>query len=285
MTRKDELMALIGPFVKSQRSPQTAAAYAGTVRRFLRRMPDEGITITAAAGYKTYLETKGLRPGSLATKLSQVRSFVKFAQKYDLVAKGPLDVLTRPYVPSTTAGRVLYSDEVQQLVTAARGLGPKHTALVITLATTGCRISEIVGAKWSSIFEDAHGFRGLEVVGKRGKVRRIKLRDDAFEALADLHGKNVIDPSDKTPLFASPYGGSYTRQGLWQLFKRVVEAAQLSKTAASPHWMSFVDDENKADLLDTMQWLGHANPQTTLGYVEIARGVKRGLGDYVPSFE
>ena len=122
-------------------------------------------------------------------------------------------------------------------------------------------------------------------------MRRIKLRDDAWEALCRLHHKNVIDPNDKTPLFKSPYGGSLTRQELWRLFKGVVKASGIAKQAASPHGMrhyaatmSFVDENHKADLLDTMAWLGHAIPLTTLGYVEIARGVKRGLSDYMPNF-
>ena len=52
-----------------------------------------------------------------------------------------------------------------------------------------------------------------------------------------------------------------------------------------PVTASFLDEEHEADLLDIMEWAGHQNAQTTLGYVSIARGVKRGLSDYMPSFE
>jgi len=89
-TRKEELKALVEPFVRSRRSPQTAAAYEGTVRRFLRRCPNEGITVTAAA-----LDALAGRPGVRVVKRRQgqagdpagvyeLRSFTSRRLLYDI---------------------------------------------------------------------------------------------------------------------------------------------------------------------------------------------------------
>lgn len=289
MASAGDLRPILRPWLTAlrQRSEHTATNYAVCCERFLRELGDRELDPDAVADYLESL--RGLAPGSRAAHISAVRSFLRVAQSQGLIEKSPVDLLIRPTVAITSYGRYLDLDELRRLVAAAKDAGPMPYALVLLLATTGLRISEAAGAEWRDLYKDPSGRLGLRVVhGKGGKERVCKMRDDAFQALATVHGSSELDASDRTPLLPSPRGGSYSTVALWQMVKNATRDAQLTKPA-SPHWLrhtaATLSAHGGASAFEIQAGLGHSRLDTAARYVHMARGLERTMTDALPAFE
>lgn len=287
MAKAETLRPLLRPWLAAlrQRSGHTARNYEGCVRRFLDELGDSELEPDAVADYLESLG--GLAPGSRAAHISAVRSFLRVAQSQGLIEKSPVELLIRPHVAITSFGRYLDIDEIRRLVAAARELGDTHLAVVVVLAGTGMRVSELAGAEWRDLFRDPSGRLGLRVPGKGGKERVVKIREDVFATLADLHGSDELDARERTPLLPSPRGGAYCTVSLWQMVKDAVEKAELSKPA-SPHWLrhshATLAAHGGASAFEIRDALGHSRLETSQRYVHMARGLEHTTVDALPAF-
>jgi integrase/recombinase XerD len=270
------------------RSPNTARSYHHCVRRFLDELTGE----LREEDVATYLDSLAdLAPASRAHHVSAVRSFLKFAQGQGAIERSPVDLLVRPRVSVTSLNRYLDEDELRKLVAAARKLGPRHFAAVLLLAGTGIRVGEASTARWRDLFRDPQGRLGLRVVGKGGKERVVKIRDDVFAALIALHGTDKLDARDDHPVLPSTRAGGtvgYSQQGLWNLVAQAVEQAGIDKPA-SPHWLrhthATLAAHGGASSFEIRDALGHSRLETSQRYVHAARGLEKTTVDALPAFE
>lgn len=266
------------------RSTNTARSYHHCVSRFLEEVDGE-LTEEDVAGYLDSLQE--LAPASRAHHVSAVRSFLKFAQGQGAIERSPVDLLVRPRVTVTSLNRYLDIDEIRRLVAAARTLGPRHYAVVMLLVGTGVRVGEASGATWRDLFRDPDGRLGLRVLGKGGKERVVKIRDDVFAAVAALHGSEQLNQRDQTALLPSSRGGGYSQQGLWKLVNEAVDAAGIDKPA-SPHWLrhthATLAAHGGASAFEIRDALGHSRLETSQRYVHAARGLEHTPVDSLPAF-
>jgi integrase/recombinase XerD len=292
MAVASELRPLLRPWLSAlaQRSEATALNYEVAAREFLDLLGDRELDPGAIADYVDSLTDRGLAPGTRATKISVVRSLLKVAQAQGLVDRSPVDFLIRPRVAVTSYGRFLALNDLKRLVAAARRLGPVNEAVVVTLAATGLRVSELAGARWKDLYRDPHGRLGLRVVhGKGGKERLVKIRDDVWRTLVELHGSSELDPGDTSPLIPNPWNGRpYTSRTLWTRVHEAVVEAGLSDTV-SPHWLrhtaATLSAAGGASPFVLQAGLGHSSLETSTRYVHIARGLSETMVDSLPSFD
>src|SRR3989454_7260383 len=167
------------------RSQHTARSYAFCIGRFLAIVgkPVAEITVADAAAYLATLD--GLSPASKAHHISATRSFLKFLQSQGVIPSTPLDLLRRPRVAITSMTRYLTEDEAQRLIGAAADVSRSCYIAVAALLLTGLRVSELAQAEWRHLFRDPEERLGLLIVGKGGKERVVKVRDDLFELLCE----------------------------------------------------------------------------------------------------
>src|SRR2546426_7772337 len=177
------------------RSPHTARSYAFCIGRFLAivNKPVAEVTVADAAAYLATLD--GLSPASKAHHISAVRSFLKFLQGQGVIPTTPLDMLRRPRVAITSMTRYLTQAEAERLLDAARHVSWQCYLASAILLLTGLRVGELAGAQWRHLFPDPAGRLGLLVVGKGGKERIIKVRDDLFGLLCGERRRMVL-PTD-----------------------------------------------------------------------------------------
>lgn len=278
-------------FVESlrPRSEHTARSYAQAVGRFLEAVgkPLGRITVGDAANYLGSLS--GLSAASRAHHISAVRSFLKYCQGQGIIPQTPLDALRRPRVALTSMTRYLSQDEVERLLHAARGVSPQCYAACATLLLTGLRVSELASAEWRHLFRDPEGRLGLMVVGKGGKERVIKVRDDLLAVLCEERRRKrmptKLDGRDRTPLLAGRGKKPYTTRGLHKLVAGAAEAAGIDKPV-SPHWLrhSFATlaAVGGAPAYQLQADLGHARLETSQRYVHWAKGLAESAVDALP---
>lgn len=266
----------------ASRSEHTARSYRRAAQDFLTHV-DDGDLGSAVASYLGSLG--GLSAASRAHHVSAVRSFLRFAKEQGALVRSAEDLLVRPRVAVTSYGRYLNIEEVRDLLAAAAGLSARHLAAVAALALTGLRVSELTGARWRDLFRDPERRLGLRVVGKGGKERVVKVREDLFRLLAELHGSDELDARDDSPLLPDSRGTAYTTRGVHKLVAQAAEASGVPKPV-SPHWLrhthATLAAAGGASAFTIQASLGHARLETSQRYVHWARGLKETTVDSLP---
>jgi len=183
-------------------------------------------------------------------------------------------------------GRYLDASECSRLLDAARSLGLRHFASILVMLTTGIRISELSQAQWRHLFRDPEGRLGLLVNGKGGKQRVVRIRDDVFAVLSELHSSDALSASDQSPLLPSSLGKPYSDRGIRKMVYQAVATSGISK-AVSPHWLRHTNAtlaaSNGAPVYVIQQSLGHASINTSQRYIHWARGLADTTTDYIPA--
>ena len=271
------------------RSQHTARSYGFCIGRFLKAIdkPVAEVKVADAARYLATLD--GLSPASKAHHISAVRSFLKFLQGQGVIPTTPLDVLRRPRVAITSMTRYLTQEEAEKLLAAAAEVSWQSYLAVAAMLLTGLRVSELAQAQWRHLFRDPEGRLGLLVVGKGGKERVLKVRDDLFGLLCEqrrLAGLGTdLDGKDRMPLVPNRSRQAYHTRSLHKLVAKAAAKAELKKDV-SQHWLrhSFATLAALcgAPAFQLQQDLGHSRLETSQRYIHWAVGLRDSAVDKLP---
>jgi integrase/recombinase XerD len=255
-----------------------AAFIAGRRRRLVTTTPDDVIA------YVERLRADGLRPASVARRLSAVKGLTRHLLREGALVRDPTEHLERPR-GTRTLPRTLSRDLAAALVESpdvrhARGL--RDRAVLEVLYATGMRASECLGLR----LEDMNLTAGYVIcTGKGRKQRLVPLGAEAAawvgrylrEARPCFTGKR-----DSGHLFLNPRGGALSRQSLWIIVRRAAAAAGVRRRV-SPHVLrhSFASHllENGADLRAVQAMLGHADIATTEIYTHLPSATLKRMYD------
>jgi integrase/recombinase XerD len=261
--------------VELQVSPHTVAGYRRDVGRLLagqRRLPDR----EAIARHLTALQ-RTHAPASVARAAAAIRGFSRFLHAEGLqptdVAEGLLGPRLEQRLPNC-----LSRAAVARLIAAQPDDTPlqqRDAALLQVLYATGCRASEAIGLRLSSIVAE---HRLLRAYGKGNKERLVPISSTALAALVRyrdrvrpvLRQRARTDPGDV--LLLSRTGRPLDRVRVFQIVREACTAAGLP-VACSPHALrhSFATHlvAGGADLRSVQEMLGHASLATTQIYTHV----------------
>jgi integrase/recombinase XerD len=293
----DRLVALFLDMLAAERgaAPNTLAAYRRDLADFASHLAGAGAAVKSATteDVRRYLGTlsqRGLRPASVARRLSAIRQLYRFLYAERQRKDDPAAVLEGPK-RSRPLPKTLSLAEVDRLLGCASrrdpaaGLGERVRAarlacLVELLYATGLRVSELVALPMTAARRDA---RVVVVRGKGNKERLVPLNDAAKRAMAEYlalraeaetAGDGTIAAAPSKWLFPS-FGdsGHLTRQHFARELKALAVAAGLRAAQVSPHVLrhAFASHllHNGADLRVVQTLLGHADISTTQIYTHV----------------
>jgi integrase/recombinase XerD len=257
----------------------TLDAYArdlGDLARHVGGETDPGaIDVEVLATLMVENAKRGFGARSSARQLSGLRGFFRFLVRERAIAEDPTPLIDRPKL-GRRLPRVLSFDEVERLLAAPptdTDRGILHSAMLHLMYSSGLRVSELCGLRLA----DLDLQRGLVVAnGKGGKRRLVPVGEVAMDIvgryLRDVRPRHAAD--DNRALFASPRGGSFTREGFWKLVRRYAVSAGIVPLP-SPHKLrhSFATHllRGGADLRAVQAMLGHADLGTTEIYTHVAQ--------------
>ncbi len=270
----------------SLRSARTRRAYAGDLRAWLAWLGERGIDVLATGRVHADLWVagqleQGAEAASVRRRLSALSSFYRYCAAHDLVGRIPVAGVARPVVdPDYTATVGLARDEARALVAAAdadRGRQALRTAAVIRLLLhNALRVDEACAADVADLGADA-GHRVLRVTRKGARKAKVPLTPATAAALdaylADRAARAGLDSAAALtgPLLATATGGRLRQGHLWELVRRLAQAAGIEAWAElSPHSLrhsaiTFALDAGAA-LRDVQDYAGHKDPRTTRRY-------------------
>ncbi len=266
-------------------SPNTLAAYRNDLSQFggyiQEHTPAQSWSDVGQGALIEYiLYLKGDREYTSATvarKVAAIKSFFHYLIARGVIAEDPTADLDSPKV-NKRLPRTLSHDEVEILLSAP-GESDSHKALrdralLELLYASGMRVSEIVGLQAEDV-DLANRTVRVSSADQR-KTRIIPIAPRAAEALAQYAERGrptFAKGTNASAFFLNPRGTQLTRQGLWLIIKKYVEAAGI-QAEVTPHTLrhSFATHllDKGADLRNVQELLGHSNISTTQIYTQLA---------------
>lgn len=284
--------ALLGEFLPSPEllagrlAASTVAMYAGDCAAYVAFGGYDSTVVLAAATlqrWRTHLvEGTTLSPHTINRMLTAVKRVVREGARHGLVTAAVAEAFAQVEGVSVVAlrhrlkahARVRITPaQMRQLCEAPDGqtlLGRRDRALLLTLATSGCRIAEVVALTLPQV-TTRDGAAFLHVLGKRQHLpREAPLAHEAVAALeAWVAQRGRGEPT--TPIFTRFVGGGQcpTLQPLsvcsaWRVVRKY--ALQCGLTQVKPHdFRRFVGTElARKDLRQAQKALGHQRLETTV---------------------
>jgi integrase/recombinase XerD len=265
--------------VELQVSPNTVAAYRRDLIRFLAGRVDLPTRDDIDRHLGALLGSHA--PASIARAAAAIRGFYRFLHAEGLaeddVAEGLLGPKLERKLPKALSRRAMARllDSVAAAGAADDPLAVRDHALLQVLYATGCRVTELVTLRTSSVIAE---HRLLRAFGKGNKERLVPIADAALAAVQRyvatvrprLRERAARDPGDV--LFLSRTGRPLDRVRVWQVVKAACARAGLT-VACSPHALrhSFATHlvAGGADLRSIQEMLCHASLQTTQVYTHV----------------
>ena len=274
-------------------SPHTLESYGKDLGKYEAYLSEQGVGaeragVADARGFVAWLTRQGLSPRSINRMVSGVRGWYRFMERRGEVAVNPFaeirSLRTEKRLPS-----FLFEDEMARLVEMpSREPCPdgeefwkmRDRAVLETLYSTGCRISELVSLDLHDV--DLKN-RTARVLGKGQKERNLFLGAAAVEALRSymglraFHSRPRAEAAGSVPdagraLFINQRGGRVTDRGVRFILGEYLSRANLGKRV-TPHTFrhSFATHllDRGADIRAVQELLGHASLSTTQVYTHV----------------
>lgn len=274
-----------------QKSPATLRAYSTDLRGFANWLQDADCTITDVSRlqlrrYMVELEEQGLKATSVQRKLASIRGMFGWLQRQGHINKDPAKLIKGPKAEKRVP-RFLTSPEVDQLLSQPFDDSPqgrRDQAILETLYSTGCRVSECAGMDLTALDLD-EGF--VRVVGKGSKERLALL---GRQAAAAIHAwlparKQLLRQAkrfDDGSLWLNRHGKQLSARWIFATVVARAKRAEL-QTRLTPHGLrhSFATHllDRGADLRTVQELLGHARLVTTEIYTHVSIGRLRDVYD------
>lgn len=217
--------------------------------------------------------------------LVALHSIFKRAMKVYGLPRNPMATVERPRVARKAGIDVFSREEVMALVRAAesapddsddakRGEHARDGVLYLTAAFTGLRLGELLALRWEDVDFDAATIRvrrnwtdGREGTPKSGRDRAVPMMDDVATALARL-GQRDHDTTDRDLVFCDRLGRHLGYKTLRARYKKALKMAKLRELRFHDLRHTFGTHAIRAaDPREVMEWMGHADIQTTQKYL------------------
>lgn len=187
------------------RSPHTLARYRST----LAQIPDP--LRASREEIEAWWESRyDLSPASRANELACLRSFYKWATRFDHRPDDPTRRLDPPKIPNKVPRAIGQTDLARLLGDLTENAIDLRRALALC-AYGGLRVSEAASADWADYDHDA---RRLFVCGKGSKERPVAISPVLLDLLLPATGGNIVTGG------ANPYTGSVLQRKLNRLMVR-----------------------------------------------------------------
>lgn len=269
-------------------SPHTISSYRYDLAKLDRFLPPDrdwpDVTRADLRAFLQELHVQDYAIKSVRRIIAAVRSFYRYLRLEGLVEHAAVNDLPRMKVPAVLP-RYLDWDDVERLLGAV--LGPlqrnqthptdiaaqqRNYALLVTMAATGIRISEVVGLRLGDV--NLVNSPQVRVLGKGQKERVVPLHPDAtviLQRYIDLYRKKLHPKADW--VFVGRTGKPLSRRALQRQIQRYAETAGITQRV-TPHTFrhSFATAMASAGMpLPVLQeLLGHASIQTTAIYTHVS---------------
>ena len=275
--------------VEKNLSPRTRRAYVYDLERFAdhwirRNKRNPTLDHIGPEDIKRYLEhlrmDRNYKSTTLSRTIASIRVFFGFCVMQGAIEASPAAHIHNPKTPRKLPV-FLVESELKSLLRAPaaderekqeasredyRNLPARDYALLVVLAFTGVRLTELIGLNLGDVdFERMN----IRVLGKGSKERIIPLNETVIQALRSWLEVRT-SPPDVESVFVNRYGKVFSARGIEKLVERYVRKSGISKGGISPHKLrhtfATLLHVSGVDIVEIQALLGHSSITSTQVY-------------------
>jgi site-specific recombinase XerD len=279
-------------------SPNTIVCYRDSLKLLLQFAADrlktpidklaiEHFSADVVLAFLNDLEsTRGNSARTRNNRLAALRAFFRHVARQEPLLLQPCQRLCQIPLKKTPHQCIEYLEdhEVRALlgsVDLSDRNGVRDYALLLLLYNTGARVQEVVDLEIKDVHQDAPP--QVRLIGKGNKERVCPLWHETVRAI-QTYLDTRRDEHHDTALFLNATGQPITRFGIGYIVSKYAKRAattcpSLANKSVSPHLMrhstamALLQSGNAITVVK--DWLGHADVNTTHGYVEVNLEMKR----------
>ena len=276
--------------VERNASRNTILAYRDCFRLFLEYAAEEHrveidrldfaiLEVSVVRAFLDWLKRiRGSSPRSRNQRLTAIKSFARYLasiapehlERCRLIREMPLASFERPEI------EYLESSEIARLISAA-GVDRRNRALLLLLYNTGARVQELVDLDLVDLQLDP-----VPLVTFNGKGRRQRTCPLWQRTVTAIQQWLTERGHSEGALFLNRHGRRLSRSGVSYVLSTTAAKANLQPHRArrvTPHVIRHTTAmhllQADVDITTIAAWLGHANLESTHGYVEIDLRMKQ----------
>jgi len=263
-------------------SPYTIRNYKSDLLDFFRFLKEKKVATLDEVNrqvlrdYLGHLVGRGIVKGSIARKLSAIRSFYRYLMREKLITANPIERISSPKLDRRLP-LFLTLNEVKQLLEApdpSTPQGLRDRALLELLYASGLRVSELTSLELGQINLDSNEIR---VWGKGSKERVVLMGEPAAEALRNYFEQGrpkLLTAKRSNAIFLTRYGQRLPARSVQKILEHYTVKAGLKKRVL-PHMLrhTFATHmlDGGADLRVVQELLGHEQLSSTQIYTHVTK--------------
>ncbi|MDO8615374.1 MAG: tyrosine-type recombinase/integrase [Dehalococcoidia bacterium] len=263
-------------------SMRTVDAYSRMLQRFfgtLGKTPEQ-VTGPDVFAFAHGIGPSGRKPAAITigARLACVSSFYRFLIRMKIVTTNPCDQLERPRA-SPAPPRGLSADEIRRLLAAIPETpsGLRDRAIIITLALTGRRRTEVLNLKAGDIIQPGgllYTYRGKG--GKQGKRELPRPAFEAIETALAAWDQSLAEMAPNDSIWPSPSsnGRGITSGTFYANLRRYLKTAGLPPAGVHilRHSAAKLRRDVGESIEDVSRFLDHSSLATTTVYLRRLEG-------------
>ena len=221
----------------------------------------------------SFLIEKGFSKLSISRKISAIKSYINYLEKFNYSADNYSELIT---IPKRTRNlpKVMTEKEINQLIKHVEINTKKNfrdDALIELLYSTGLRVSEIANLKMGDIdFEKSE----IKILGKGNKQRVVIFNNKSKEKIIKyLKNDKRLISLRKGALFQNKFKEALSPRSIQRLLKKYLNFSGINSkysTHTLRHTFATHLLEGGADIKVIQQLLGHSSPETTKIYTHVS---------------
>lgn len=259
-------------YLKSrQRSENTIKAYVKNINSFFEfvNKSDNEVTAFDVMNWMNSLSDKS--SSTICQMLSSVKAYFDFLFTFELIDKDPTARIKPPH--KTNKPKRYMNAEMVKVMIACCSCS-RDRAILYTYATTGLRVSELVGLTLKQ-YQDmkSNGNNVIKITGKGNKERFVPFNQETQAAIDDYIKTRNMGTVHSDKLFLSHYGNDIARNNLSMTLKGI------AKKAGIPFWNEICNHamrsacasiygEAGVPVADIRDLLGHSDLAVTSRYIK-----------------
>lgn len=230
--------------------------------------------------YLSDLMGRGFVKGSIARKISAVRSFYRYLLREEMVQVNPVKDTSSPRLDRRLP-EFLTNEEMVRLIETpdlSTPFGQRDRALLELLYAAGLRVSELARLDLEQVNLETNEIR---VWGKGSKERLTLIGEPAAQALTTYltEGRqNLLGRKSTNALFVNRYGTRLTERSVQELLDKYARIVGIGKKI-HPHMLRHTFATHMlnggADLRVVQELLGHASLSSTQIYTHVSKSQAR----------
>ena len=224
------------------------------------------ITRQQIQSFHTALMHEGLAAATCNHHIKLMKHALNLAIDWGMLDKNPVARVSL-FFEDNKIEHYLNDNELERLLTVLHANRNSPVSLIaLFLLSTGCRLNEVLSAKWSDVDLDKGVFTIRATNSKSKRLRAVPLNGTALEVLKQLDTQGRFDHLFINRKTGKPYV-NITK--VWQKLRSAAGLKHLRLHDLRHQYASFLVNNGRT-LYEVQQILGHSDPKVTMRYAHLS---------------